>query len=228
VEQDSGNPPELTLIRTDGSIVKRVKVTGAQNRDWEDMAIGAGPDPSVNYIYVADIGDNSLQYSSYTIYRFPEPRFTKDSAQAETINFKYPDGAHDAEAIFVDDASKDIYVVTKWEARSKVYRLSYPQSINTINNATFVTELGFAGAVGAAFSPDGKDLIIRTYHEFYWWNRHTGESIVDMLKRPQTNAGYSIEPQGESISFKDDNSGFFTLSERSYAASVSLNFYKRL
>src|SRR6187401_2247814 len=46
VEQDSGNPPDLSLLAYDGTISKKIYIKGIQNRDWEDMAIAKGPDPT--------------------------------------------------------------------------------------------------------------------------------------------------------------------------------------
>ena len=229
IEEDSGNPPELSLLKHDGSLLKKITIKGAGNRDWEDLAISSGPTPGVHYIYLADIGDNNSQYTSYNILRFPEPDATKDEVtDAEKISFTYPDGAHDAEAILADDATKDIFIITKRDAKSKVYKLAYPQSTTAINTATFVMDLPFTGTVSAALSKSGTELIIKTYTTLFYWTRAAGESIENTLPKPPTKLDYQLEPQGEAVCFKADNTGFYTLSEKSFAPSVSLNFYKRL
>src|ERR1700730_14392638 len=131
VEEDSGNPPELHLLKQDGTYGKSIYLKGAINRDWEDLAIASGPDPAKKYIYLADIGDNNRVYSEYFIYRLPEPPSTADTVtNFEKISFKYPDGAHDAEAILVDEGTRDIYIITKRDDSSRIYRLAYPQSLS--------------------------------------------------------------------------------------------------
>jgi hypothetical protein len=94
--------------------------------------------------------------------------------------------------------------------------------------ATLVTTLTFTGAVSAAFSPSGAELMIKTYSSIYYFPRDPAQSIAAALQKAPLVLGYTQEPQGEAICFKNDNSGFFTLSERSFAPSVALNFYKRL
>jgi hypothetical protein len=47
---DSGGEPKIYLISTTGEGMGTYYLEGAQNRDWEDIAIGPGPQPDVNYI----------------------------------------------------------------------------------------------------------------------------------------------------------------------------------
>ncbi len=103
VQEDSGNPAEINLLTTDGKLEKRFPIPGASNRDWEDLAIGPGPQDGVSYLYLADIGDNLKQNDLNYIYRFPEPKNTNESVNGvERISFRYADGARDAEAILLD------------------------------------------------------------------------------------------------------------------------------
>ena len=228
VEEDSGNPSAITLLSNTGVYKKSIIIKGAINRDWEDMVLGPGPQQNVNYIYLADAGDNSEVNSNYFIYRFPEPSLATDSVFTwDKITFKYPDGSHDAEAIMMDNISKDIYIITKRDARSKIYKLPYPQNITGIITATFIAELTFTGATSAATSVDGSEIVIKTYTGIYYWKRQAGQTIEAALAKPSISLAYVVEQQGESICFKNDNSGFFTLSERPFLSPVSLNFYKR-
>lgn len=229
VEQDSGNPPDLFLLSYNGSIRKKIHLNGAVNRDWEDITTGSGPLPGENYVYVAETGDNNAAYSNYSIYRFIEPALTADTVYNwEKITFQYPDGAHDAEAILLDNETRDIYIITKRESKSKIYKLPYPQNTTSTIMAIAVGELSFGGAVSAALSPDEKEILVKTYTNVYYWKRKTGETLDITLQRTPVTLGYDLEPQGEAICFKNDNAGFFTLSEKPFfAASVGLNFYKR-
>lgn len=42
--------------------------------DWEDMAIGPGPDKRFDYLYLADFGNNLRKKKEFQIYRTPEPK----------------------------------------------------------------------------------------------------------------------------------------------------------
>lgn len=229
VQQDSGNPNDITLLSHDGVFLKSISVATAFNRDWEDMALANGPVGGTNYIYLADIGDNSLAYSSYYIYRFAEPSVAATTVNnADKISFQYPDGPHDAEAILVDNNTKDIYIITKQDNPSRVYKLAYPQSTSAINTATLSGSLSFSGVTSGAVSPNGNEILVKTYSAIWLWKRNTSQTIEQSLAGTPVAIAYQFEPQGEAISFKNDNSGFFTLSEKpSIIAAVNLNFYKR-
>jgi len=218
--EDSGNPCQLYLIGHNGVVSKKVFLKGISNRDWEDMCISNG------MIYIAETGDNNSVYPSYKFYRFPEPLTDVDTVyNIETINFNYPDYPHDAEAFITDVSSGDIFVITKRDSRSKIFRLSPQTGINI--TAVPEGELPFSGVVSAAISKDGKEILVKTYTGVYFYTRKPGEGIPDALKHTAKSIGYISEPQGEAICFADDNSGFFTLSEQAWANTLYLNFYRR-
>ena len=70
---DSGNSASIYLLNEKGQIVMKCKLKNTVNRDWEDITIGPGPEEGINYIYVADIGDNNAVYSYKILYRIKEP-----------------------------------------------------------------------------------------------------------------------------------------------------------
>jgi hypothetical protein len=226
-EQDSGHPSDLYLLKHNGEYIKSIRLKGASNRDWEDMTMGNGPGPG-KYIYLGDIGDNNAVFHLYHVYRLPEPSKEMDTvASFDKLSFQYTDGPHDAEAMLVDNTTRNIYIITKKEAASVVYEIPYPQSLTAINSASPIDTLPFTGVVSAAFSPDQKELIVKTYTRLYYWKKKQSESLSQLLKSPPLVLDYRMEPQGEAICFKKDNSGFFTLSEKAMASSVLLYFYKR-
>lgn len=231
VLEDSGNPPRLFLLQYEGFVTDSFMLQGATNRDWEDMAVGKGPADGATYLYIGDIGDNNAAYPSYTIYRVPEPTNfgTGNITEYDRILFKYPDASHDAEALLVDDATKDIYIITKRDAAAKIYKLPYPQSTVDTMQAQFVANMSYTGVVSAALSPAGTELIVKTYTDLYYYSRAAGEGLdVTLAKAPSDTLAYQLEPQGEAVTFATDNSGFFTLSEKGISETdVPLFFYRR-
>ena len=123
----------------------------------------------------------------------------------------------------VDPASKDIYIFSKNDNPSRIYRLAYPYG--TTNTATYVSNLTYSGVVSAALS--GNEIIIKTYSSLYYYKRSSGQSIEQVLQTTPVLLKYTLEPQGEALSFANDGSGFFTLSEKGFASFVNLYFYKR-
>ena len=49
-----------------------------------------------------------------------------------------------------------IYIITKRDARSKIYKLPYPQDTSEISEAVFVADLNFSGVVSASLSSSDK------------------------------------------------------------------------
>ncbi len=229
VEQDGGNPNEITLLSYAGTVLKNIYIRSATNRDWEDLAVASGPLADKSYIYLADIGDNNQAFSDYVIYRFAEPSATADTVpDYDEIRFRYPDGSHDAEAILVNNRSKDIFIITKRDSVSRVYKLAYPQNTTAANVATYVTSLPFNGVVSAASSVINDEILVKTYTSLYYWKKSTNESFEQVLIKNPIHLSYQLEPQGEAVCFKNDNKGFYTLSERpTPVAFVNLNYYER-
>lgn len=232
---DSGGEPTLYLFDLSGEQKSKLVLAEAQNRDWEDMAIGAGPQSGVNYLYAADIGDNNAVYDFLSIYRLAEPDLTDEipseielsPAEYDKIDFVYEDGARDAEGLFVEPRSKDIYIVTKREANVILYRLAYPQSLSEMNTAERMITLPMTFVTAADISPSGNELLIKTYQTVHYWKRQANESIAETLSRESVLLNYTREPQGEAIAWSSDETKYFTLSEARNSDAVPIYAYNR-
>jgi len=225
VNQDSDNPTKIYLLGHDGKHGKSIHIDNVTNRDWEEIMVGDGPTAGKKYVYIGDIGDNQKQYDEYFIYRFEEPFITTDTVKSiDKIRFKYDDGRHDAEAFFID-AAKNIYIIIKTtQENAKVYQLSYPYSTTSLNTATYIATLSYTGVVGASYNSSG-ELLVKTYNNIFYYQ--SNQSVLNTLKGSYSTLSYQIEPQGEAISFANNGSGFYTLSEKAFASLVNLNYYKR-
>ncbi|KAB7733096.1 PE-PGRS family protein [Rudanella paleaurantiibacter] len=229
VHQDSGSPTEISLLGHDGKVKGKMAVPNTQNIDWEDMSSGPGPQNNRNYLYIGDIGDNNGEHPTRVVYRFPEPGSLSESiGQVERINYRYPDGPRDAEALFVDPQTKDIYIVSKRESRVRLYRLKYPQDINVVTVAEALGEIPLSVVTGAGISSDGSEILLRTYTNILYYKRSDGQSVADALQRQNSRAlPYRLEPQGEAVCFDRENKGYYTLSERFNSPAISLYYYAR-
>ena len=221
VQEDGGTRGEIILLEHNGLIEKKIVIDGASNRDWEDMSL------SGNDIYIGDIGDNNSIQTEYRFYKFPEPLKGTDTVyNPDVIRFRYADGSHDAEAFLVEPSTQAIYIITKRDNPSRIYKLTPPFS-SSINVADAVGQLTYGGVVSAAMAPDGKEIIIKTYFELGYYKVGNGEKIETALSRTPTIIPYRPEPQGEAVCFSAVNNGYYTLSEKAFAADVRLYFYKR-
>jgi hypothetical protein len=90
-----------------------------------------------------------------------------------------------------------------------------------------VGHLPYTGIVSAAISTDAKEIMIKTYTNLFYYQHSFNETIDQTLQKNYTNLPYTLEPQGEAVAFAADGSGFYTVSEKSFASSVNVYFYKR-
>ena len=220
--EDSGNPSQLSVIGQDAQVKGTIVLKGITNRDWEEIDVANGS------VYIAETGDNGLQYADYSIYKFIEPSDTEDTVHSiERIRFNYPDGSHDCEAMIVDPSSGDVYFFTKSTSGTKVYKLAFPYSVTTVHTLTYLGQLNLYSVVAASLSFDQKEIILKTYTTLYYYAKSNSENIFQAVSKPPEILPYVLEPQGEAVSFAKDNSGYFTLSEKGFGAEVWLYYYKR-
>jgi hypothetical protein len=194
---DSGEP-SLFAFDANGAMKARVRVTGATTDDWEDLA--SAPCRQGSCLYIADIGDNRTSRRTIALYRVPEPR-TGDqaTAPAETFTAAYPDGAHDAEALFLDSSGR-AYIVTKAKSgETALYR--WPQlRAGATAMLERLTSLPLEHVTGADASSDNSWVALRTNDELYFYR------MRDLLARNggqplRVNLAGLKEPQGEGVAF---------------------------
>jgi len=219
---DSGDLARIYAINTKGSLLGIYNFPGADARDWEDIAIGPGPDPNKDYIYVGDIGDNVAHRESVIVYRIAEP--TVDTNQSpvqtltgfDTIRLKYPEKPVNAETLMVEPLTKDIYIISKEKKRSRLYRAAYPQSTTGTTIMEYKSELALGKVTGGDISPDGSMIIIRSYQNASIWIKPVGINLWDAFKTRGCNIPLVAELQGEAICFAGNGKGYYTLSEKPY------------
>ena len=230
---DSGDSTRVFAVGTDGSNRGVWFIKGISARDWEDIASGPGPIDSVGYLYVGEIGDNAAIFEEKRIYRFVEPDVRKNPNGGEvtdvaTIRFVYPDGARDAEGLFVDPVTRDIYVVSKREESVRVYRLPWPQSLDTTITAEKVATIDqLTQVTAAAISPDGSEILIKNYTAAYYWHRSVGQTVAEALEGAKLQIPYLFEPQGEAITFEQNGEGYYTVAEEPRGIPARLYYYPR-
>ena len=213
---DSGGDPALVAMDSTGAVLGRVRVTGAENRDWEDMAAGpCGPEGG-DCLWIADTGDNDARRDRVTVYRIPEPRPGDEaSARADAFHAVFPGGARDAEALAVTPEG-DVYLITKGR-NSGVALYRYPAPLAAGGTATLEPVQTFTGGpidlpdqvTGAAWTADGRYLVLRTYTAVGVWRRGEDGTLTDVLP-----GGVPLEPlrefQGEALALRADGVLAFT------------------
>lgn len=215
---DSGGEPVLYAVDANGTLLGRVRVAGATLTDWEDLALGPCPAGAGRCLYIGDIGDNAEVRDRIVIYLVPEPS-PRDTvtARAQRIEVRYPDGARDAEALFVTPAG-EVYIVTKGRSGPPaLYRVprgvalapGEGQEASTVLELEAVQTLGTARPLlpdmvtGADMTPDGRRVVIRTYAALRFYRLEAGR-LEPERDPPTVNLRPLEEPQGEAVAVAEN------------------------
>jgi hypothetical protein len=226
---DSRNKPEVFLIDSLGAIRMTCHIN-VSNRDWEDIAIGKGPDSTKWYLYIADIGDNQSIYDIKYIYRFEEPSNEQPTVfinDVDTIQVKLEGGARDTETLMIDPFTNDLIMISKWETPARVYRVPFPFT-NAVLSASEIVRIDLAEVTGGDISQDGKEILLKSYNDVYYWRRSDETPLQVLLAKPPMVLLYEPEFQGEAIAWSLDGKGYFTLSEGKASRRAHLMYYKRV
>jgi len=228
---DSGDGPYIYAFDDRGERRGTWRVRGASARDWEDIAAGPGPQTGISYLYIGDTGDNEERRAEIIVYRVKEPTIRPDDSastklkplvtdDAEAIHFRYPDGAHDAEALLVHPVTGDLYIVSKIPfANSFVYEA--PAPLNTSGPTTLkrIAELKvpslFGGLVtGGDISPHGLRVALCHYVDGYEMVLADKSAPFDQIwKQPLRPLDLGKRNQGESIAYRLDGRALLATSE---------------
>jgi hypothetical protein len=153
---DTGGGRRLYRIGLDGADLGGVRIDGVQSSDWEDLA--AFEDAGGPALLIADTGDNFAIRSWPVLYAVRDPGRRGQPALLWRLDFRYPDGARDVEAVAVDPRDRVVLLVSKRDARPRLYRLELPDSAPTSRLAAAQTA-EFLGEVAGL--PPGPTLIER-------------------------------------------------------------------
>ena len=214
---DSGDRARFFRFGEDGRVTGTFQLTDARAIDWEDMA--AARIAGKPRLYLADIGDNASRRAEIQVYSVAEPEGVGRSlGSVQTFRIRYPDGAHDCEAFFVQPGTGAFWLITK--ARQGVpaaYVVRRPRA-GTLQTAEKVADLslpvpaGMFGLITAAdVSPDGRKVAIRTYGRVLLFQ--VRGRFEDWVRTEPVVLPSPAEFQGEAIGFSRDGQRLLTTSE---------------
>ncbi len=219
VHNDSGSDAVVYAIDATGAELGTWRLDGINPLDWEDIAIGPGPEPDTDYLYVGDIGDNLAFRPDVTVHRFaePDPRASGVVSDVAALRFGYPIVPTDAEAMFVDPVEGDLFVITKTDTGASIVLQAQAPSIGSDPIIPMVAvatlNLGPGSFVTAAdISPDGTTVALRGYEETWMWPRIEREVAGAFIGEPCPGPSPN-EVQGEALAFTADGTAFVTVSE---------------
>ncbi|MET7631267.1 LPXTG cell wall anchor domain-containing protein [Streptomyces sp. NPDC005078] len=201
---DSDDGPYVYAVdsRT-GRTVATITMRGVgAPRDVE--AISLGPDGN---LYVGDIGDNlNGSWDHVWIYRFREPKVLKDATvRATQFDVKYADGARNAEALMVHPRTGRVYIASKNEDGGGLYE--GPARLTTGRTNVFRRVGEVPWVTDGTFSPDGKELVLRSYFSA------RGYAFEDGRLGADHRVDAPLQGQAESVTYTADGSALMFGSE---------------
>jgi hypothetical protein len=228
---DSGDTERIFALNTTASYLGTYSVSANPQYDWEDIAVGPGPQSGVSYVYIGSIGGNTGRHSIYA-YRAPEPNVSPTQSPTSAtlssvvkLRMEYPGvEEYNAETLMVDPLTRDIYVATKTKSSTRVYRYpaaSQDPAISYTLQKVNALQLPFTATAGD-ISADGRFIVIKGYAYTYLWQRLPGASVAAALATAPCEVPNGW---GEAIGFSASGDGYFTVAE---SAQPKLHWFPRL
>jgi hypothetical protein len=206
---DGGRRIVLHRLDPDTCAVVDSRTAEVDPYDAEDLA--AGPDGS---LWIGDTGDNERRRATAAVIVVPP------DGEPVLHRLAYPDGPHDAEALLVGPDGVPT-VITKEIGRARVYRpevaldsvgptpLVHVADVDLPSSDTVggpVGSLGSRTVTGAAMSPDGRVVALRTYTDAWLFavpDDGPG-GVAAALRGTPVRVPLPGEPQGEALAFTTD------------------------
>jgi hypothetical protein len=189
---DSGDRPRLFAIGREGRLLGEYPVEGAQNVDWEDIAI----DDS-RHLYLGDFGNNRNDRRDLAVYRVPEPDplAPPRALRADRVlRFRYADQRafpdpkrrnFDAEAMLWLEGALYLFTKHRSDTRTAIYRLpddaAEPLDLEPLAEIDLGGERSgwFGNTTAADITPDGRFVALLTYRAILLYERHGPHPIPD-------------------------------------------------
>ncbi|MEW7290797.1 SdiA-regulated domain-containing protein [Aquimarina sp. 2304DJ70-9] len=213
---DSGNDNTLFAINEEGKIASKIKIKGAKNTDWEDLAYD-----QENNIYIGDFGNNHNQRKDLRVFKVSG--ILSNDISVSTIKFTFEDQKKfppkkknlnfDVEAFIYLNGS--LYLFTKnrsskFTGTTKLYKLpavSGEHVAQLIGSYDTCDDPNDCFITGATINRSRNKIVLLTYNKLFVLSDFTPNNLFDgTIKKIKLNH-YS---QKEGICFKNDSILYIT------------------
>ncbi len=230
-QNDSGGEPVLYAIEPNGARRGQLRISGVENRDWEDLASFQLDGRA--WLLIAETGDNTSNRTDCALYVVAEPDPAELSPLHETIAtvawkipVRYLDGPRDCEAVAVDASAGVVYLLAKRTSPHGLYTLplrppadgvipaampvaqipnaSFPQPSASQRLLPIPTGRYRAQPTGMDFAADGSAAVIVSYGDVLFFPRQKNEPWKTALMRPPIMLAPHGLVQAEGVAFGAD------------------------
>lgn len=229
---DSGAGPILYRIGVDGEDLGSVRIAGVHAVDWEDIA--AFDWQGQPALLIADTGDNRAHRKAVTLYAVSDPGRQGTPKLLWQLDFRYPDGPRDCEALAVDPLDGSAILLSKREQPKHLYRLPLPvdrppigvavaeplAEVSNIPGPTLTDLVGYPGRsaffgmpTALDISRDGRSAIVVTYKHTLRWRRADGQRWAEAFAATPETLPVPMLNQAEAGAISADGASVFVSSE---------------
>jgi len=208
---DSANSASLFAVDDAGMLVKEVRLSGAENIDWEAIA------QDEDALYVADCGNNRGKRERFTLYRVSWAELQQAPADGEVpvasfqvrlADYQPPENRlhnFDCEGLTVVGNELWLFSKNRGDGQTRLYRLDKHQPEQTVEPAAAYPVAGLI--TGADYDPASQQLVLLGYsrqrllgYSFIWLVPVDGLPDWERAKR----ITLQVYAQWEAIKWLDD------------------------
>ena len=192
---DSGDHARIFALGRDGSALGTYTFD-LPDSDWEDLGAGLDPDSGAPLLFIGDIGNNDLSRTSVAVYLVEEPTVDRAAPAIEqplalraTLTLTLPEPLN-LDSLLVDPQTQDLYLFSDAaDGRTVVLRKAAPHVDGEVALLEAVGErilgveplLGDTLATGAAISPLGERVLLRTRQGAFLWLRDGAQTVGEAV-----------------------------------------------
>ncbi|MBP6749461.1 MAG: hypothetical protein KA144_07470 [Xanthomonadaceae bacterium] len=231
VLEDSGKAAALTAIGKRGERIATYTIEGETNVDWEDLSsflVDGKP-----HLLIADVGDNEAVRERVRLIAVAEPSSLRDGALRPvwSIEFVWPGGARDCEAIAVDSRRGEILLISKRHRPPELFVLSLnaeegatrtPRRLAALAGIRVLDDAAVRAnpkaiyrhqVTGASLTPDGRRLAVLTYSNILVYERRRNEGWAEAIARKPRTLALPPLRQAEAIAWTRNAQALLVTSE---------------
>ncbi|MFI5485176.1 hypothetical protein [Micromonospora echinaurantiaca] len=205
-------------------VTKNVSYSGGGPFDTEDLAVS----PDGKTLWIADTGDNVTSKNRrdrVAVWSMP----ISGAKKPQLHRLSYPEGKHhDAEALLINSDGSPLIITKVTSGKAKVFTPDGKlktgdtdpvpmKQVGEIDLPKTTTEnpfntFGRVAITGAARSPDGTRVVLRTYADAFEYDVANGDVLAAVTTgTPKVTA--LADPFGEAIAYTPDGKSFLTVSD---------------
>ena len=194
---DEGTGVLYAIQLTTGTVVGTTILYGVIAKKVVGMAVSEGK------LWIADVGDLRLNRFGGMLYSLDEPGRTSSQVTPDKYQVSYGGISKNMNALFINPKTGERFLADRnATAAGTVWKLPRPLSAVGINRATQVADTFPLDTTDAAFTPNGKKVIVVTDKDLHIFNSSDWSEELVVLANPGTiDNGRGVSPSPDAKSF---------------------------